>query len=223
MNQKFDLRSQEWPILYRKCKLVGAVWRDLVSKNGTENKFTYYRGSVRDTYSPPWSLPGFELSLPNCWLLVNKRHLFATTKNTNLQRLVMKNVFRRRHHITSPAAITQMMASWDRHHVISWRVHLREFAQYGERWALGAIYQPKFRPVRPGKVVHVKRWKTSKPFRLDRTDPLSFGPKFPEILVEWIAPSVFRSVASFVCGKMLENITWDQALLFFFCFFGSRL
>ena len=28
----------------------------------------------------------------------------------------------------------------------------------------------------------------SKIFRLDRTDPLSFGPKFPEILVEWIAP-----------------------------------
>ena len=25
-------------------------------------------------------------------------------------------------------------------------------------------------------------------FRLDRTDPLSFGQKFPEILVEWIAP-----------------------------------
>ena len=30
----------------------------------------------------------------------------------------------------------------------------------------------------------------SKLFRLDRTDPLSFGPKFPEILVEWIAPFV---------------------------------
>ena len=30
----------------------------------------------------------------------------------------------------------------------------------------------------------------SKLFRLDRTDPLSFGPKFPEILVEWIAPVV---------------------------------
>ena len=29
----------------------------------------------------------------------------------------------------------------------------------------------------------------SKLFRLDRTDPLSFGPKFPEILVEWIAPT----------------------------------
>ena len=31
----------------------------------------------------------------------------------------------------------------------------------------------------------------SKLFRLDRTDPLSFGPKFPEILVEWIAPQFF--------------------------------
>ena len=30
----------------------------------------------------------------------------------------------------------------------------------------------------------------SKLFRLDRTDPLSFGPKFPESLVEWIAPPV---------------------------------
>ena len=30
----------------------------------------------------------------------------------------------------------------------------------------------------------------SKLFRLDRTDPLSFGPKFPEMLVEWIAPVV---------------------------------
>ena len=28
-------------------------------------------------------------------------------------------------------------------------------------------------------------------FRLDRTDALSFGPKCPESLVEWIAPSVF--------------------------------
>ena len=32
----------------------------------------------------------------------------------------------------------------------------------------------------------------SKLFRLDRTDPLSFGPKFPEILVEWIAPQIVR-------------------------------
>ena len=28
----------------------------------------------------------------------------------------------------------------------------------------------------------------SKLFRLDRTYPLSFGPKFREILVEWVAP-----------------------------------
>ena len=32
----------------------------------------------------------------------------------------------------------------------------------------------------------------SKLFWLDRTDPLSFGPKFPEILVEWIAPPVIN-------------------------------
>ena len=34
------------------------------------------------------------------------------------------------------------------------------------------------------KVVHLLFF--SKLFRLDRTDPLSFGPKFPEILVERI-------------------------------------
>ena len=71
--------------------------------------------------------------------------------------------------------------------------------------------QPKFQPVRSGKVVHLKRWTNlvsrtflgkrpgdevegkpvfSKLFRLDRTDPLSFGPKFPEISVEWIAPYI---------------------------------
>ena len=43
-----------------------------------------------------------------------------------------------------------------------------------------------------------ENWSTSiggpvflKLFRLDRADPLSFGPKFPEILVEWIAPKVW--------------------------------
>ena len=40
-----------------------------------------------------------------------------------------------------------------------------------------------------------EKWSTSEGgpvfsnlFRLDQTDPLSFGPKFPEILVEWIVP-----------------------------------
>ena len=43
-----------------------------------------------------------------------------------------------------------------------------------------------------------EKWSTSKGgpifsklFRLDRTDPFSFRPKFPEILVEWIAPIMF--------------------------------
>ena len=42
-----------------------------------------------------------------------------------------------------------------------------------------------------------EKWSTSKGgpafsklFRLDRTDPLSLGPKFPETLVEWIAPRI---------------------------------
>ena len=42
-----------------------------------------------------------------------------------------------------------------------------------------------------------EKWSTSKGgpvvsklFRLDRTDPLVFGPKFPKMLVEWIAPKL---------------------------------
>ena len=52
-----------------------------------------------------------------------------------------------------------------------------------------------------------EKWSTSKGgpvfsklFRLDRTDPFRFGPKFPEILVEWIAPLIhdlFRERAVF--------------------------
>ena len=44
----------------------------------------------------------------------------------------------------------------------------------------------------------------SKLFRLDRTDPLSFGPKFPESLVEWIAPKTllhwFKRSWFVICG-----------------------
>ena len=36
-------------------------------------------------------------------------------------------------------------------------------------------------------------------FRLDRTDPLSFGPKFPEILVEWIAPRECKKPCICMC------------------------
>ena len=44
-----------------------------------------------------------------------------------------------------------------------------------------------------------EKWSTSKGgtvfsklFWLDQTDPLSFGPKFPEVLVESITPKVFN-------------------------------
>ena len=61
-------------------------------------------------------------------------------------------------------------------------------------WSIRArSIQPKFRN-RSDR----EKWSTSKGgpvfskfFRLDRTDPLSFGPKFPEILVEWIALYVY--------------------------------
>ena len=53
-----------------------------------------------------------------------------------------------------------------------------------------------------------EKWSTSKGgpvfsklFRLDQTDPLSFGPKFPEILVEWIAPFT------------LDSLTWGDNLV----------
>ena len=52
-----------------------------------------------------------------------------------------------------------------------------------------------------------EKWSTSKGgpvfsklFRLDRTDPLSIGPKFPEILVEWIAPSVSSQISTGFVG-----------------------
>ena len=43
--------------------------------------------------------------------------------------------------------------------------------------------QPKKRSTSKGGTLF------SKLFRLDRFDPFSFRPKFPEILVEWIAPT----------------------------------
>ena len=45
----------------------------------------------------------------------------------------------------------------------------------------------------------------SKLFRLDRTDPFSFRPKFPEILVEWIAPFVLsKSLKKAFREKLVE-------------------
>ena len=64
-----------------------------------------------------------------------------------------------------------------------------------------------------------EKWSTSKGgpvfsklFRLDRTDPLSFGPKFPEILVECIAPVVLLKtpVGGWVLpDKAFGNVSLD--------------
>ena len=47
----------------------------------------------------------------------------------------------------------------------------------------------------------------SKLFRLDRTDPLSFGPKFPEILVGWIAPVDLHLILTFdyLISRMIDR------------------
>ena len=57
-----------------------------------------------------------------------------------------------------------------------------------------------------------EKWSTSKGgpvfsklFRLDRTDPLSFGPKFPEILVELIAPHARPGQRKFSCPGRESN------------------
>ena len=55
----------------------------------------------------------------------------------------------------------------------------------------------------------------SKLFRLDRTDPFSFRPKFPEILVEWIAPKVLTGQFQTV-GVVLAS-DWCQKTFVFFC------
>ena len=62
-----------------------------------------------------------------------------------------------------------------------------------------------------------EKWSTSKGgpifsklFRLDRTDPFSFRPKFPEILVEWIAPN--KSCRAFQNLRSTVYLRTDRAL-----------
>ena len=59
-----------------------------------------------------------------------------------------------------------------------------------------------------------EKWSTSKGgpvvsklFRLDRTDPLGFGTKFPEILVEWIGPQTSKdeTVGHFQNGRQINE------------------
>ena len=49
----------------------------------------------------------------------------------------------------------------------------------------------------------------SKLFRLDRTDPLSFGPKFPESLVEWIA----RQASTREQQAVFKNLHFEDRFL----------
>ena len=52
-------------------------------------------------------------------------------------------------------------------------------------------------PVQSRKVVHLeRRTGFSKLFQLHQTDPFGFRPKFPEILVEWIAPVLLEALTS---------------------------
>ena len=75
--------------------------------------------------------------------------------------------------------------------------------------------QPKFRPVVPAKVVHLLRWTSFfvKLFRLDRTDPLTFGPKFREILVEWTAPTASQERTNELMWNYLSQASLPKAFL----------
>ena len=64
-----------------------------------------------------------------------------------------------------------------------------------------------------------EKWPTSKGgpvftklFRLDQIDPLSFGQKFPEILVEWIAPLLSSALGR----RLLEFLIADSDFAFAF-------
>ena len=50
--------------------------------------------------------------------------------------------------------------------------------------------QPKFQPVRPGKLVHLKRW--TRFFETFSNRSIEFWTEIPEILVEWIEPALVR-------------------------------
>lgn len=67
-----------------------------------------------------------------------------------------------------------------------------------------------------GKIVFSKRqFRTvfSKRFQLDQTDPLSFEPKFPDILVEWIAQlrAASRPLGSLGPALLIEPRTFSHS------------
>ena len=70
---------------------------------------------------------------------------------------------------------------------------------------VGAIHSTKIQTGPSGKSVLLQKVDQffSKLFQFDRTDPLSFGPKFPEILVEWIAPLIEFHLVQTLCVTSL--------------------
>ena len=58
----------------------------------------------------------------------------------------------------------------------------------GAEWSNGTVHSDRTGPTEKKGHTSKDGLIFSKHFRLDRTDPFSFRPKFPEILVEWIAP-----------------------------------
>ena len=72
----------------------------------------------------------------------------------------------------------------------------------GSDWSNGTVHFDRTDPTE-------KKWSTSrggpifsKLFWLDRTDPFSFRPKFPEILVEWKALQIPQSDAMTVSDTL---------------------
>ena len=64
----------------------------------------------------------------------------------------------------------------------------------GSEWSNGTVHFDRTGPTeKSGPPRKVDRF-LSKLFQLGRTDPFSFRPKFPEILVEWIAPCGSRTM-----------------------------
>ena len=57
---------------------------------------------------------------------------------------------------------------------------------------MGSIYSTKIPTGPTGKSGPQRgtRFFETFPVGPDRTEPLSFGPKFPEMLVEWMAPNI---------------------------------
>ena len=82
-------------------------------------------------------------------------------------------------------------------------------------WSNGTVIFRSDRPDREKRTTSKGGPVFLKLFRLDRTDPLSFGPKFPEILVEWIMPIVKTDLRSQIfllvdekAIQSLSNITF---------------